>query len=121
MRIGAVYPTYIYNTNRVSSRSLDRINAIPNDALKSKIGYTGSSENTNPLRPGTSRDFAGIIVSQMAMGRRNAARIMRQPQQSEITTQAAQVQSQPLSEDKVQDNVQNNVQNAIEPMAVSEA
>jgi len=78
MRIEATtYPTFIYNTNYVSARSLGRVNAIPNDVLKSKIGYTGSSENTNPLRPGTSRDFAGIIASQMAMGRMNAARLMR--------------------------------------------
>lgn len=80
MRIGAIttYPTFIYNTNYISGKSLGKVNAIPNDVLKSKIGYTGSSENTNPLRPGTSRDFAGIVASQMAMGRMHAARIMKE-------------------------------------------
>ncbi|MCI9428810.1 MAG: hypothetical protein HFI94_01540 [Lachnospiraceae bacterium] len=57
---------------------MGRVNAIPNDVLKSKIGYTSSSENTNPLRPGTSKDFAGIVASQMAMGRMHAARIMKE-------------------------------------------
>ena len=79
MRIGATtYPTFIYNTNYISARSMGRVNAIPNDVLKSKIGYTSSSENTNPLRPGTSKDFAGIVASQMAMGRMHAARIMKE-------------------------------------------
>ncbi len=81
MRIGSVYPnyfpTYVYNTNQISARSLNRIRPIPNDALESKIGYhhSESSENTNPLRPGESRDFAGIAASQMALGRMNAARL----------------------------------------------
>lgn len=86
MRIGAIttYPTFIYNTNYISGKSLGKVNAIPNDVLKSKIGYTGSSENTNPLRPGTSKDFAGIVASQMAMGRMHAARIMKdQPEMKE--------------------------------------
>ena len=72
MRIGSVYPnyfpTYVYNTNQISARSLNRIRPI---------GYhhSESSENTNPLRPGESRDFAGIAASQMALGRMNAARL----------------------------------------------
>lgn len=84
MRIGNIYPTYVYNTNYVSAKSLNRVQPVPDDALEGKTGYTSSgSENTNPLRPGTSRDFAGIVASQMAMGRMRAARIMKsQPQQS---------------------------------------
>ncbi len=78
MRISGFYPTYIYNTNYVSKKSLGKVDAIPDDALQgSKIGYADSSENTNPLRPGTSRDFAGILASQMAMGRMNATRLFR--------------------------------------------
>ncbi len=81
MQISAIgYPTFIYNTNRVSSRSLGKISAIPKDALATKIGYAGSSETTNPLRRGESRDFVGILASQMAMSRQNAARIMKQPE-----------------------------------------
>ena len=30
------------------------------------------------MRPGTSKDFAGIVASQMAMGRMHAARIMKE-------------------------------------------
>ena len=79
MRISGFYPTYIYNTNYVSKKSLGKVDAIPDDALQgSKIGYADSSENTNPLRPGTSRDFAGILASQMAMGRMNATRLFVQ-------------------------------------------
>lgn len=77
MRISGFYPTYVYNTNYVSAKSLGRVEAIPNDALKGKTDYTNTARNTNPLRPGTSRDFAGIVASQMAMGRTNAARIMK--------------------------------------------
>lgn len=83
MRIGSIYPTFVYNTNYVSSKSLGKVDAIPNDVLKSKVGYGSTSENTNPLRPGTSRDFAGIFASQMAMSRMHAARIMKQPPASE--------------------------------------
>ena len=84
MRIGAVgYPTYVYNTNYVSTRSLGRVKAIPEDVLDSKVDYTGS-EHTNPLKPGTSRDFAGIVASQMAMGRMRAARIMREPAEESV-------------------------------------
>lgn len=84
MQISAIgYPTYVYNTNYVSRRSLGRVNAIPDDALAGKIGYADSSENENPLRPGTSRDFAGILSSQMAMSRQNAARIMKEPKQED--------------------------------------
>ncbi len=79
MRIGSIYPTFVYNTNYVSARSLGRVHKIPDDVLQSKTDYTDSSHNTNPLRPGTSRDFAGIFAFQMALGRMRAARVMRQP------------------------------------------
>lgn len=83
MRISGFYPTYVYNTNYVSAKSLGRVEAIPNDALKGKTDYTNTGRNTNPLRPGTSKDFAGIIASQMAMGRMNAVRIMKaQPEEA---------------------------------------
>jgi len=74
MRIGAIspYPNFIYNTNQVSRKSLGKVDAIPDDALAGKVDYTGEQENENPLRPGASKDFAGIVASQMAMGRMNA-------------------------------------------------
>jgi len=92
MQIGAVgYPNYVYNTNYVSASSLNKVQAVPDDVLSSKIGYTGSAENENPLRPGESKDFVGIIASQMAMSRMNAARIM-QPQQEEAEETVASMQ-----------------------------
>ena len=79
MQIGAIgYPTFVYNTNYVSSRSLGRVSAVPKDALAGKIGYSGA-ENSNPLRLGESKDLVGILASQMAMGRLNAARVMKEP------------------------------------------
>lgn len=88
MRIGAIgYPTYVYNTNHISARSLGRVKAIPEDVLDSKVDYSGS-ENTNPLRPGTSRDFAGIVASQMATGRMRAARIMQEPETDRLAALA---------------------------------
>lgn len=89
MRIGSIYPTFVYNTSYVSARSLGRVNKIPDDVLQSRTDYTSSSENSNPLRPGTSRDFAGIIASQMAMGRMRAARIMKQTAVNTAQTQPA--------------------------------
>lgn len=80
MQIGAIaYPNYVYNTNRVSSLSLNRMNKIPDDVLSSRLDYGQNSltgENINPLRPGESKNFMDILTSQMEMGRANAARIM---------------------------------------------
>ena len=105
MRINGIYPTYVYNTNRVSAKSLGRVEAIPNDALSGKTGYTSSGENTNPLRPGTSKDFAGIVASQMAMSRMRAARIMRQ---------------QPVSGNADEQKIQNDDQNRQSTQAMTQ-
>ncbi len=82
MTVGAVgYPTYVYNTNAVSAKSLGKVGAIEDDALTSRIGYNegaGQAENENPLRPGTSKNWMDILDSQMAMSKRNEARIMNQ-------------------------------------------
>ena len=80
MQIGAIgYPIFVYNTNYVSSKSLGRVSAISDDALDSKVDYADSSRNENPLRMGETKDMFGILDSQMAMSRMNAARIMQTP------------------------------------------
>lgn len=117
MRISGFYPTYIYNTNYVSKKSLGKVDAIPDDALQgSKIGYAGPSENTNPLRPGTSRDFAGILASQMAMGRMNATRLFRnQASAQETGTDDRSVQNIHVQEQQKSNSAE---QNTIDMMGV---
>jgi len=81
MRIGAVggasFSPYIYNTNTVTSASLDKIKGISDDALASKTDFSNltSQENVNPLGIGQSQDYAGIFDMQMQMSRMNEARI----------------------------------------------
>lgn len=84
MRIGSVSMTpYIYNTNSVSAKSLNRISAISDDNTVSRLDASGlvseeaSTQNMNPLKPGQSLDFAGILEMQMQMSRANEARIMQ--------------------------------------------
>lgn len=74
--IPVAYPSYIYNTNRVSAKSMDKVQAISDDALASSVGYD-SGKNENPLKMGETKDFMSIINSQMAMSQANAARIMQ--------------------------------------------
>ncbi len=81
MQVGAVSMAapmpYVYNTNRVNSASLNKINAIGDDLLESKTDFSdlAEEENTNPLALGQSKDFAGIIDMQMQMGAMNASRL----------------------------------------------
>ncbi|MCR5421254.1 MAG: hypothetical protein K6E98_09615 [Lachnospiraceae bacterium] len=80
MRIGAVgINPYIYNTNSVSSASLNKIKGIGSDVTSSKTdfsGLTGAGENENPLRMGETKNFVDIVEMQMQMGRLSAARVM---------------------------------------------
>jgi len=83
MQVGAVsYQPYVYNANAVSSKSLNKISAISDDALDSKTDISAlvSDENKsmdvlNPLKRGESLDFAGILDQQMSLSRNNAARL----------------------------------------------
>lgn len=81
MRIGAIGSTmttpYIYNTNRVSSASLNKVEAIGDDLTKAKTDFSdlASQENVNPLMPGQSSDYKGLVDMQMQMGQMNAARL----------------------------------------------
>lgn len=81
MRIGAIaYQPYVYNTNTVSSASLNRIGAIPNDATAGRTDFedlTKEQENVNPLRKGESANFMDILSSQMAMSRTKSAMLLK--------------------------------------------
>lgn len=97
MRIGAIEMTmtpYIYNTNRVSSLSMNKISAIPDDAAKGRTDYSGlvsdEAENENPLRRGQSRDFMGILTSQMSMSRYHQEKLMKNPETENMAAQDAQ-------------------------------
>lgn len=82
MQVGGIgaysYQPYIYNTNTLSARSMDRIQAVDSDLTSAKTDFSSLSEkvlNTNPLKKGETPDFAGILASQMQMSRMNEARI----------------------------------------------
>ena len=90
MQVGAIsYQPYIYNTNAISSKSMNKISAISNNALDSKTDVSGlikdnsSNETTNPIKRGQSLDFAGILDMQMQMSRMNATRVMKNPENAE--------------------------------------
>lgn len=76
--IGNIYPTYVYNPNTVSARSMDKLSRISDDVLDKKVDYseTEAQENQNPLRKGQTINFEGILAKQMQQGQNRAARIM---------------------------------------------
>lgn len=59
---GGISTPYIYNTNMVSRASLNKVKPIEDDLLESKTDFTNlASENTNPLAPGQSADYKGLV------------------------------------------------------------
>ena len=71
---------YVYNTNTLSSASMNKLSRISDDVLDKKIDYselTDESLNENPLKKGQTLDFQGILDMQMRRGQSNAARIMK--------------------------------------------
>lgn len=80
MGIGAIsFQPYIYNTNSISSASMNRVKPIEDDVTKASTDYsalTDNSQNINPLKRGESANFVDILESQMAMSRQNAARLL---------------------------------------------
>ena len=97
MRIGGVgMSPYIYNTNMVSSLSMNPISAIPDDATAQQIDYTDllsdELENINPLKKGQSANFMDILMSQMSMSQYHQAKVMPDilpvaPEESEIAVE----------------------------------
>ncbi len=94
MTIGAIsFQPYVYNVNAISPASMNRLSKISDDVLDKKTDYSGltQAENENPLRPGQTLDFRGMLEMQMQRGRSNAARVMKNDAQEETDgTQAAQ-------------------------------
>lgn len=77
--IGNVYPTYVYNPNTVSSKSMDKLSRISDNVLDKKVDYseTAAQENQNPLKKGQTIDFEGVLAKQMQEGQNRAAKIMQ--------------------------------------------
>lgn len=82
MQVGGIgaysYQPYVYNTNTMSARSMDRIQAIDSDLTSAKTDFSSLTEevsNQNPLNKGETPHFADIFASQMQMSRMNEARI----------------------------------------------
>ena len=97
MQVGSVGSSpimspYIYNTNAISSKSMNKISAISDNALDSSTDISAltkdssSNEVLNPLKRGESLDFAGILNMQMQMGKMNAQRIMTEPEANQETS-----------------------------------
>lgn len=76
--VGSIYPSYVYNPNTVSAKSMDKLSRISDDVLDKKTEYTNADveENRNPLKKGQTIDFEGIVAKQMQQGQNRAARIM---------------------------------------------
>lgn len=95
MTIGAIsFQPYVYNVNAISPASMNRLSKISDDVLDKKTDYSGltQAENENPLRPGQTLDFRGMLEMQMQRGRSNAARVMKTGAQEE--TEGAQTAQQ---------------------------
>lgn len=82
MQVGAIggysYQPYIYNTNTMSARSMDKIQGIGDDLTSAKTDFsflTDEEQNINPLQKGQTANFADIFAQQMQMSRMNANRI----------------------------------------------
>jgi len=79
MGIGAImaYQPYIYNTNTVSAKSLEKIQGVNNDVsidhIEKKSPYVADVENS--LSYGETSDFASVLDEQMHMGMQNAMRL----------------------------------------------
>lgn len=93
MTIGALSAygaqSYVYNTNMLSSASMNKLSKISDNVLDKKIDYselTDESKNINPLKKGQTLDFQSMLAMQMQRGQNNAARIMKPVQE----TQAAE-------------------------------
>lgn len=97
MTIGALgaygFQPYVYNTNAVSSASMNKLSKISDDVLDKKIDYSelaDESKNVNPLKKGQTLDFQEMLQMQMQRGQNNAARIMKPSEQTK-EEEAAQV------------------------------
>ncbi len=82
--ISGVQSPYLYNTNRISSASLNPIAPIGLDVVRAPktdysdmAGLTGmSTKNENPLKRFETSDYQGILDKQFALGQMNATRLL---------------------------------------------
>ncbi|MDE7131244.1 MAG: hypothetical protein K2O65_05540 [Lachnospiraceae bacterium] len=84
---------YVYNTNMLSSASMNKLSKISDNVLDKKIDYselTDESKNVNPLKRGQTLDFQSMLAMQMQRGQNNAARVMKPKQAAEDETGQAQ-------------------------------
>lgn len=88
MQIGAVgFQPYLYHAGGLSSRSLEAVKSLPEDALAGGTDFSELvSENENPLRRGETRGFMDILGMQMQLGAYHAARLM--PETVSVETDA---------------------------------
>jgi len=95
--VGSIYPSYVYNPNTVSAKSMDKLSRISDDVLDEKIDYSEmeAEENRNPLKKGQTIDFEGIVAKQMQQGRNRAARLMPEGLAPEKENAGAEVVQMP--------------------------
>ena len=91
MTIGSIgsiaFQPYVYNTNQLSSASMNRLSKISDDVLDKKVDYSelaDSSKNTNPLKKGQTLDFNSLFEMQMQKGRANAAKVMANEDEEKV-------------------------------------
>lgn len=82
MGVGAIgslgFSGYIYNPNKITSKSLDKVQRISDDVLDGKLDVKNeiSQENENPLKVGETKDFASLLEAQMFSGYNKAAMLL---------------------------------------------
>lgn len=112
MTIGALgaygFQPYVYNTNTVSSASMNKLSKISDDVLDKKIDYselTDEGMNINPLKKGQTLNFQSMLEMQMQRGQNIAARIMRPAQdiqEEEDTAQSSNANVTQFSQESAQ-------------------
>lgn len=115
MRIGGIgnaYPTYVYNPNAVTSKSMNKLSRISDDVLDKKVDYsaTTAQENQNPLKKGQTIDFEGVLAKQMQEGQNRAAKIMPNGlEPAENKNKAAEVKTSELTAKSAAENTKVNL------------
>lgn len=122
MRIGGisnVYPTYVFNPNTVTAKSMDKLSKISDNVLDKKVDYseTAAQENQNPLKKGQTLDFEGVLAKQMQQSQNRAAKIMPkglEPVETQEKNEAVKAQEPKVNAAAENTNVNPNVGNASE-------
>lgn len=107
MQIGAIgFQPYIYNTNAISSASMNKISGIPNDVTAAKTDFSGlvSGETTNTLKKGETSNFMDVLAQQLSLGQSAKSRIstVEDPAEQSLVTDPLE-QSNQTSEEAMED------------------